>query len=30
METYVNPSVETASNPILKIGDFILIATDVE
>lgn len=30
MEAYVNPSVETASNPILKIGDFILIATDVE
>lgn len=30
MEAYINPSVETASNPILKIGDFILIATDVE
>ena len=30
MEAYVNPSVETASNPILKIGDFIVIATDVE
>lgn len=30
MEAYINPSVETASNPILKIGDFIVIATDVE
>ena len=30
MEAYVNPSTATADNPILKLGDFVLISSNVE
>lgn len=30
MEAYVNPSTATTDNPILKLGDFVMISSNVE